>query len=112
MSTIFCIGGNYVKHAQELGNEVPSTPVVFLKAESSLYTASLAFSGETFHHEVEIILKIARDFKLNEKTSPIDIEAMALGLDLTRREVQNELKTKGLPWTTAKSFAGPTVVGK
>jgi 2-keto-4-pentenoate hydratase/2-oxohepta-3-ene-1,7-dioic acid hydratase in catechol pathway len=115
MCTIYCIGRNYVKHAQELGHEVPSSPVVFLKSWASLrgvHDSDLAWSQEVFHHEVELVLKIARDLKRGDKVRAEDISEIGLGLDLTRREVQNELKAQGLPWTLAKSFAGSAVLGK
>lgn len=114
MNSIYCIGRNYVKHAQELGNEVPQSPVVFLKAWSSLRGLNenlLAFSTETFHHEIELVLKMKRDLDLGAVVTATDIEGIALGLDLTRRDVQTELKSKGLPWTLAKSFAGSAVLG-
>jgi len=116
---IYCIGRNYVKHAHELGNEVPESPVVFLKSSASLrglepQPDALAFSDENFHHEVEMVLLVGRDVPLGGLTAGAEeacVEAIGLGLDLTRRETQTALKSKGLPWTTAKSFAGSAIVG-
>lgn len=112
---IYCIGRNYANHAQELGNEIPAAPIVFLKAESSLRPLShgvLAFSDEVFHHELELVLCMGRNLELGAKVQHTDIESIALGIDLTRRETQSELKNKGLPWTISKSFAGSAIIGQ
>ena len=106
---VYCVGRNYADHARELGNEVPSAPIVFLKTTTSLRplaTGDLAYEGETFHHEAELVVLVGQDIKLGEKGDWRAVSALGLGLDLTRREVQNQLKAKGLPWTAAKSFAG------
>lgn len=115
VQNIYCIGRNYADHAKELQNPVPvGEPVVFLKTSSSLRpldAGPLAFSGDTFHHEAELVLRIGQHVTLGHKVGWEVVEAVALGLDLTRREIQTQLKTKGLPWTTAKSFAGSALVG-
>lgn len=113
-ANIYCIGRNYAEHAAELGNQVPEEPVVFIKATSSLRPLSagpLAFADETFHHEAELVLKIGTAVPLNAEADWSVVDSVALGIDLTRREVQNRLKAKGLPWTIAKSFAGSAIVG-
>jgi 2-keto-4-pentenoate hydratase/2-oxohepta-3-ene-1,7-dioic acid hydratase in catechol pathway len=115
VGTIFGIGRNYAEHAKELGNQIPQgEPVVFLKASSSIRTLSehcLAYKGETFHFEAELVLRIGKKINLGETVTTLShIDALALGIDLTRREKQNELKSKGLPWTLAKSFAGSSIV--
>jgi 2-keto-4-pentenoate hydratase/2-oxohepta-3-ene-1,7-dioic acid hydratase in catechol pathway len=112
--TIYCIGRNYAEHAAELGNAVPTEPVVFLKSRAALRPLAggpLAYPAETFHHEAEIVLVIGRAVALGDEPGWDAVAGLALGLDLTRREVQNQLKTQGLPWTTAKSFAGAAVLG-
>lgn len=112
--TIYCIGRNYRKHAEELGNAVPEEPVVFLKAASALrglQQSEMAFADETFHFEAELVLKIGRKVPLGMKAGWDDVSEVAIGIDLTRRGVQDELKKKGLPWTTAKSFKGSAIVG-
>lgn len=114
MATIYCIGRNYAEHAAELNNPVPGEPVVFLKSEASLRQLNertLAFAGETFHHEAELVLKIARPAALGSAGAWDLVADVALGLDLTRRDVQAQLKAKGLPWTISKSFAGAAIVG-
>ncbi len=110
---IYCIGRNYADHAKELGNEVPSEPVVFLKAPSALRSLTegpLAFADETFHHELELCLLIGKTIEQASDATLDAVVAVSLGLDLTRRAVQDQLKKKGLPWTTAKSFAGSGVL--
>lgn len=111
---IYCIGRNYVNHAKELGNDIPTKPVVFLKTTASLRSfeeAEIAFSTETFHFEGELVLKVGKNHILGEKISHDSIEAIALGIDLTRREEQSELKKAGLPWTSSKSFKGSSILG-
>jgi len=106
---IYCIGRNYADHAKELGNEVPAEPVVFLKAPAALRALAsgpLAFPDETFHHELELCLLVGRHLHEPSDIGSDALAAVTLGLDLTRRGVQDQLKKKGLPWTTAKSFAG------
>ncbi len=114
MSTIWCIGRNYAEHARELGNEVPTTPVVFLKAATcrrGLEPAPMAFPDESMHHELELVLHLGQAVPLGANPGWSAVGAVSLGLDLTRREVQSDCKKKGLPWTFAKSFAGSAVVG-
>jgi len=110
---VYCIGRNYSDHVKELGNEIPKEPVVFLKAPSALrpmHSEALACSDEVFHHELELVLLIKEHRAMGEKAEPSLIGAVTLGLDLTRRELQNELKAKGLPWTLSKSFAGSGIL--
>ncbi len=112
---IYCIGRNYAEHARELGNEIPESPLVFLKTQTALRTFSpikMPFEAETFHYEGELVLKIARDHNLGEKRDEHSIESIAFGIDLTRRAEQSKLKAKGSPWTTSKSFLGSAIVGK
>lgn len=115
VGTIYGIGRNYAEHAKELGNEAPrGEPVVFLKAVSSirsLASGGLAFPAETFHHEAELVLRIGQTLPLGTQNLGWNcIDAIGLGLDLTRREKQSELKSKGLPWTLAKSFTGSSIL--
>lgn len=115
VGTIYGIGRNYAEHAKELGNAVPTAePVVFLKASSSIRAltgGTMAFSSEPLHHEAELVLRIGQTVPLGTKNVGWDcIDAIGLGLDLTRREKQAELKSNGLPWTLAKSFSGASVV--
>ena len=115
---VWCIGRNYVAHARELNNVVPTEePVLFLKASSAcrpLSAGPVAFESETFHHEIEMVLLVGEHVPLGGLTADRDptacLRAVGLGLDLTRRGKQNELKKAGLPWTLAKSFAGAALL--
>jgi 2-keto-4-pentenoate hydratase/2-oxohepta-3-ene-1,7-dioic acid hydratase in catechol pathway len=112
---IYCIGRNYLKHIEELGNQINEEPVIFLKSQSSvreLNTRGIIYPYDDLNYEVEIVLKIGRDFNLNQKVKFHDISHIALGIDLTRRDKQTELKKKGLPWTVAKSFLGAAILGQ
>ncbi len=106
---IVCVGRNYAEHAKELGNEVPDKPVIFLKP-----TSAAIFSGDKIvhpafstdmHHETELVLLIGRKIKdagVNEAEKAII--GYGVGLDMTLRDIQTELKKKGHPWTIAKGF--------
>ncbi len=110
---VYCIGRNYADHAAELNNPIPDDPVLFLKSTASLRAPSsgaLAHGDESFHHEAELVLLVGRHVPMGRDVSWEVVDGLALGLDLTRREVQTRLKGKGLPWTIAKSFAGAAVV--
>lgn len=110
---IYCIGRNYSEHIAELNNASPSTPVVFLKSPSALRdwnSSGVAFEKESFHHEIELVLFINSDKKIVTPTLEC-ISAVTLGIDLTRREVQTELKNKKLPWTISKNFQGSAILG-
>jgi 5-carboxymethyl-2-hydroxymuconate isomerase len=112
---IVCVGRNYVEHAKELGNEVPEKPVIFLKPSSSLIFSGdeiiyPSFSNE-MHHEVELVLLIGKRIKDGNIYEAKDaIIGYGVGLDMTLRDIQNELKKKGHPWTIAKCFDTSAVV--
>jgi 2-keto-4-pentenoate hydratase/2-oxohepta-3-ene-1,7-dioic acid hydratase in catechol pathway len=113
--SIFGIGRNYEEHARELGNAIPQgEPVVFLKAGSSIREINrgeTAYPQEEIHFEAELVLRIGKKLPWGNKSKGWDaIDAIALGLDLTRRNKQAELKSKGLPWTLAKSFHGASIL--
>lgn len=96
---IWAVGRNYADHAKELGNEVPASPLFFLKAGSCAFWGPeipLPAWCEDVHHELELILYFGED---------LQIRKAGLALDLTERKKQNELKAKGSPWTLAKSFS-------
>ncbi|MEX0647657.1 MAG: fumarylacetoacetate hydrolase family protein [Balneolaceae bacterium] len=115
--SIYCIGRNYAKHAKEMGSETPSKPVVFLKPRSSLVynngTITLPPESKNVHHEVELVVLIGSKVQkiLPEKAHEA-IRAVAIGLDLTARDLQSEAKQKGLPWSLAKGFDTFAPVGK
>ena len=104
-----CVGRNYAEHAKELGNEVPSKPVIFLKPPSAvIYSGDKIIQppfGNDLHHEVELVLLIGKKVKdANEKDAGDAIIGYGLGLDMTMRDVQKELSKKGDPWTISKCF--------
>lgn len=107
---IVCIGRNYDAHAKELGNAIPAEPVVFLKPESALIPLrgpiTLPSFSKDVHHEIELVFVIGRK---NGKTMA---DKVTVGLDLTARDVQQELKAKGLPWEKAKAFDGSAYVAE
>ena len=101
VSKVVCIGRNYVEHIEELGNEIPSSMVIFNKPNSAI-TETLYYFSEHCRFEGEICFLI-RDFK---------IDAVGFGLDLTYADIQNHLKSKGLPWERAKAFDNSAVLSE
>lgn len=106
---ILCIGRNYADHIQELANEKPDDPVVFLKPDTALVIENQIVTYPKFtqdmHHELEIVLRISKEGKdIAEKDAPDYFDAIGLGIDFTARDLQTKLKTKGLPWEIAKAF--------
>ncbi len=93
-SKVVCIGRNYVEHIAELGNEMPTEPVIFVKPNSAISTQLFARSDGEIHYESELSF-------LLEKQALVGV---GFGLDLTKRDVQASLKAKGLPWERAKAF--------
>ncbi|MDA0936336.1 MAG: fumarylacetoacetate hydrolase family protein [Bacteroidetes bacterium] len=113
---IICIGRNYPKHATELGNEKPETPVVFIKPDTALLQKNHPFFiphfSDQIHHEVEVLVKINRIGKhIEEKFAPKYYQQIGLGIDFTARDLQHALKEKGLPWEKAKAFDGSALIG-
>lgn len=114
---IICIGRNYAAHARELNNEIPDKPVFFLKPDTSLIRNNAPFYYPDFssdiHHEVEIVIKINRLGKnIDRKFAHRYYSELGVGIDFTARDLQNECKTKGLPWEISKAFEGAAPVGK
>jgi len=112
---IVCIGRNYAEHAKELGNELPTKPVLFLKPASAvIYSGDDIVHpsyGNDMHHEVELLLLIRSSIKnasLEEAENAI--AGYGVGLDMTLRDVQSKLKSKGHPWTLAKCFDTSAVI--
>lgn len=113
---IICIGRNYVKHIEELQNERPDEPVVFLKPDSAILLKQHPFVIPEFsndvHHEVEVLVKINKVGKYIEpKFAHNYYDEIGLGIDFTARDLQSKLKDKGLPWEKSKSFDGSAVIG-
>jgi len=114
---IICIGRNYVKHIEELQNERPDEPVIFLKPETAIVLKKFPFVIPEFsndiHHEVEVLVKINKVGKyIDAKFAHKYYEEIGLGIDFTARDLQAKLKEKGLPWEKAKAFDGSAVVGE
>lgn len=95
-SKIICIGRNYVAHIQELNSETPDEMTVFMKPKSAITNVLNAVHIEPLHYEAELCFLI-KDQKIN---------AIAIGLDLTKRGLQSKLKAQGLPWERCKAFNG------
>jgi 2-keto-4-pentenoate hydratase/2-oxohepta-3-ene-1,7-dioic acid hydratase in catechol pathway len=113
---VFCIGRNYVEHAQELSNVIPSKPVIFIKPASCLVGPGEKIHfpkhGKELHHEVEIVVKVGREGRPGTEEEALSfISAITIGLDLTLRDVQEDLKKKGLPWEIAKAFEQSAPLG-
>jgi 2-keto-4-pentenoate hydratase/2-oxohepta-3-ene-1,7-dioic acid hydratase in catechol pathway len=114
---IFCVGRNYAQHAKELGNAIPDEPVIFMKPKSALLQAHTPFYYPEFtnelHYECELVLRISKNGKyIQEKFASKYYDAISVGIDFTARDIQNELKEKGLPWEKAKAWDNSAVVGK
>ncbi len=114
---IICIGRNYTEHIEELKNERPTEPVVFIKPDSAVLPKEQDFYIPEFsndvHYEVEVLVKIKKVGKhIDEKFAPSYYDEIGLGIDFTARDVQSKLKEKGLPWEKAKGFDGAAVIGK
>ncbi len=108
---IVCIGRNYADHIAELHNETPAAPVIFLKPETALVQRGQPFFYPDFstdiHHELELVLHIGKNGRhIDEAFAHTYFDAIGLGLDFTARDLQSELKKKGLPWELAKAFDG------
>jgi 2-keto-4-pentenoate hydratase/2-oxohepta-3-ene-1,7-dioic acid hydratase in catechol pathway len=113
---IFCIGRNYVEHAKELGNDVPDEPVIFMKPKSALLQSHNPFYYPEFtnelHYELEIVLRVGKNGKyITERHASKYYNALSVGIDFTARDIQAELKKKGLPWEKAKAWDNSAVVG-
>jgi len=114
---IFCIGRNYAEHAKELGNEIPDEPVIFMKPKSALIQGHTPFYYPEFtndlHYEGELVIRISKNGKyIQEKHASNYYNAITVGIDFTARDIQQQLKEKGLPWEKAKAFDNSAAVGK
>ncbi len=114
---IICIGRNYAEHAKELGNATPTEPVFFLKPDTAISPKGHPFFIPDFthkvHYEVEIVIRINRLGKhIEERFAHKYYSEIGLGIDFTARDVQEEVKAKGLPWEKAKGFDGSAVISR
>jgi 2-keto-4-pentenoate hydratase/2-oxohepta-3-ene-1,7-dioic acid hydratase in catechol pathway len=113
---IICIGLNYRKHAIELGWQIPEEPVVFLKPDSSILKNNKPFFLPDFsaniHYEVEVVIKISKLGKgVSAKFAHRYYDELTLGIDITARDLQNNLAAKGMPWELSKCFDGAAPLG-
>lgn len=112
---VVCVGRNYAEHARELGNEVPTEPVLFMKPATALCSLDAPVvipQGQgAVHHEVEMVVLIGAPLRdASEEDAKKAIVGYGIGLDLTLRDVQDRLKAGGLPWERAKAFDGSAPV--
>jgi len=108
IGNIYCVGRNYALHAEELKNEVPTSPMLFSKPSHSFVQAKgqkIILPGDrgSIHYETEIVIRIGQTYEKGIKVDEI-VNGMAVGIDFTLRDVQAELKKKGHPWLLAKGF--------
>lgn len=114
---IFCVGRNYSEHAKELGNAVPENPVIFCKPDTALLKNGEDFYLPDFsndvHYEAELVIKISKmGKKIQEKFASNYYSEIGFGIDFTARDLQAQLKQKGLPWELAKAFDGSAPIGE
>jgi 2-keto-4-pentenoate hydratase/2-oxohepta-3-ene-1,7-dioic acid hydratase in catechol pathway len=120
--SIFCIGRNYVEHAHELGNEVPTSAIIFMKPDTALLPKGENFTIPSFtndlHFEGELVLRVSKKGKNLAALHPEGInvldycDAISVGIDFTARDLQSKLKEKGLPWEKAKAFDNAAILGE
>jgi 2-keto-4-pentenoate hydratase/2-oxohepta-3-ene-1,7-dioic acid hydratase in catechol pathway len=114
---ILCIGRNYEDHAKELKNPVPSEPVIFSKPDTALLRNNDPFFlpnfANSFHYELEIVVRINKLGKnIEEQFASRYYDEIGLGIDFTARDLQDQLKKKGLPWEKSKAFDHSAVISK
>jgi 2-keto-4-pentenoate hydratase/2-oxohepta-3-ene-1,7-dioic acid hydratase in catechol pathway len=114
---IFCIGRNYADHAKEMGSAAPDEPIIFMKPKSALVQGHTPFYYPEFtndlHYEAELVVRVSKNGKyIQEKHASNYYNAITVGIDFTARDIQQELKEKGLPWEKAKAFDNSAAVGK
>ncbi len=108
---IICIGRNYLDHAKELGNKIPTSPLFFLKPDTAIQPKGHPFFIPDFsnniHFEVELVVKISKNGKnIDEKFAHKYYDEIGIGIDFTARDIQEDCKKNGLPWEKAKGFDG------
>ena len=106
---LLCIGRNYAKHAAEMKSEVPEEPIVFLKPATALVghegSVVIPAMSKEVHHEIELVAVIGKGGRnIPAEDAPEHVEAYAVGLDMTARDLQSVAKQKGQPWSVAKGF--------
>ena len=112
---IICIAKNYMEHVKEFDHNVPKEPVIFTKPDSAIHNNKTPFFYPDFsndiHYEVEILIKINRVGKnIQTKFAHKYYGEIGVGIDFTARDMQSQLKAKGLPWALAKGFDSSAVI--
>ena len=113
IENIYCVGRNFEGHAKELGNKVPTSPLIFQKSNSTInFTNKIELpKNKIIEHELEVVVLIGKNGSAkNHEEARSFISGFSVGLDLTDRELQSELKKKGLPWFASKTFKGSSVI--
>ncbi len=113
---IICVGRNYADHAKELKNDVPTTPVIFMKPKGALLLPEKPLYYPEFtddlQYECEVVIKINKNGKfIQEKFAHKYYSEVTLGIDFTARDLQRAQQQKGLPWEIAKGFDGSAALG-
>jgi 2-keto-4-pentenoate hydratase/2-oxohepta-3-ene-1,7-dioic acid hydratase in catechol pathway len=114
---IICVGRNYASHIEELDNEKPADPVLFMKPNTSIIPKDQPFVIPEFskdiHYEVELLIKICKNGKFIEPQFAKNYyQEIGLGIDFTARDLQTKLKKAGLPWEKAKAFDRSACIGQ
>ncbi len=114
---IFCIGRNYIDHAKELNNPVPSEPLIFMKPSTALLVNNKPFYhpdySDNIHYEGEIVLRVCKNGRsVQPEFASRYYDAIAFGIDFTARDLQDKLKAKGQPWEIAKGFDRSAPISK
>ncbi|WP_044640424.1 fumarylacetoacetate hydrolase family protein [Risungbinella massiliensis] len=114
IQNIYCVGRNYRLHAEELGNAVPTSPMIFSKPTHAVIVAngqtiSLPRNSGEIHYEAELVLHIGKSYQQGISAEEL-IDQISLGIDFTLRDVQSKLKSKGHPWLLAKGFPNAAVL--
>jgi 2-keto-4-pentenoate hydratase/2-oxohepta-3-ene-1,7-dioic acid hydratase in catechol pathway len=115
-SKVVCVGRNYAAHARELGNAIPEQPILFLKPSTSVCRMAEGVrwpSGQgSCHHEAELCVRLGSPLRqASPEQALAAVREVTLGLDLTLRDLQDQLKARGHPWERAKAFDGACVLG-
>jgi 2-keto-4-pentenoate hydratase/2-oxohepta-3-ene-1,7-dioic acid hydratase in catechol pathway len=113
---IFCVGRNYAAHAKEMNSDVPEEPIIFMKPQNALinYTSPFYYPEFTneLHYEAELVLRVCKNGRyIPERFANQYFNAITVGIDFTARDLQNELKDKGLPWEKAKAWDNSALIG-
>ncbi|WP_181349663.1 fumarylacetoacetate hydrolase family protein [Thalassobacillus sp. CUG 92003] len=114
VQNIYCVGRNYVKHAKELNNEIPSSPLMFSKPTHALAEANggeIVLPGDrgSVHYEAEFVIRLRQPYEEGMSVEDV-VDSMALGIDFTLRDVQDQLRKKGQPWLLSKGFPNSAVI--